>query len=257
MSEIDSKTLTTRITAGAKAWMLGCGFKPVIEEVPVSNGWVADLAAIIQPTSTELKRNLKLLNIIEANYNDDKEFIFYNKYAIPMTAIIEVKVTKADFKKDIPRKYDMYDYNPPSHLGYLAFPKGMIDEKDIPYYWGHLIFGANGNRLLKHRPPLKINPQNPGDTIDVITAIAERTHNKWYFREFKEMLKNYNKKQSQSNYRFKASNAINVIRNILKDDNKISLAKLFDNCGINLTQNQKDECDEIDLRFKEVSGGNN
>jgi hypothetical protein len=244
--KLDSKTLTTRITAGAKIWMLGCGFKPVIEEVPVSNGWVADLAGIIQPTRTELKRNLRLLDIIDANYNDDKEFIFFNKYAIPMTAIVEVKVTKADFKKDIPRKYDMYDYNPPAHLGYLAFPKGMIDEKDIPYYWGHLIFGKNGNKLLKHRPPLRINPQNPGDTIDIIAAIAERTHNKWHFREFKEMLKNYNKKQSQSNYRLKASSAINVIRNMLKEENKKTLSELFEYDCISLTQNQKEECEKID-----------
>ena len=93
---------------------------------------------------------------------------------------------------------------------------------------------------------MKINSQHPGDTIDVIAAIAERNYNKWMFRDFKEMLKNHNKEQAQSNYRFKVSSAISVIRNILKPENTKTLSELFDYNGINLTQNQKDECDEID-----------
>src|SRR5690242_1203826 len=48
--------LTHRVTAAASLYLSECGFKPVETEVPIEQGWIADIAGACQPTPTELTK---------------------------------------------------------------------------------------------------------------------------------------------------------------------------------------------------------
>lgn len=261
--KIDSATLTTRITGGAKAWMLGAGFKPVEEEVPASSGWVADLAGYVYPTRTELKTRLKLHKMIEAppyTPEDEKLTIFYAKYEMPLTAICEVKVTAADFKKDVGRKFNRTQrIHHPGHLAYLAFPKGMVDEMELPWYWGHLVFSADGQRLLKARQPMRITAQNPHETIQLISDIGMRCFNKWWYREMREMIKKCNANDTEDKQRWRLNELLSLFVEHFDSDKvhktdwlrerhaRTFAEKIADSTNRKLTRDQVTLCEQIDL----------
>lgn len=196
--ELDNnKTAEThRATAVAAAYLDARGFKPIETEVTVRDGWIADLASFVYPTRTEMKK-LKLMgykNILK-KVIDYEEFIY--RYSTPLTAIVEVKVTIADFKKDINRKFGGIF---PAHICYLAYPYGLIDE--LPAGWLGIELSKDCERILKiTEPPLMkkrfsydytlIHPQNPGDIIDLIASVAIRREHRTRYASMRDWLKTY------------------------------------------------------------------
>ena len=177
MTELDgNKTpLTHRITAVAAAYLDGAGFKPIETEVAVAPGWIADLASFIYPSRTEAKK-LRLVKgkdsrSFEASYDE----LMYITGSAPLTAIVEVKATRADYTKDQLRKFAC-PY-PPANLCYLAFPNGAWTEDDLPTGLVGMETSKNGDRLRKvhnKKREIKVFPQYPGGIIDLIAAVATR-----------------------------------------------------------------------------------
>ena len=255
--DISTPLLTKRITAGAKLWMLGAGFKPVEDEVYVTDGWIADLAGIITPTPSEFKRNLKLHKLIGINDCSDPFSSFQQKYNMQMTALVEVKATKADYMKDADRKFgirDGRDYSHwqrmPAHLCYIAYPDGMVNENELPGGWGKLKFSRNGNKLLKSYSPATIYPQNPVDIIDVVSNIGVRCYNKWTYRELRDTIKRYNSEEKQRNNIYKTNSFLDAVLTIL-ESNKRSLSEELKYRGIKLNKSHIKTCDAIESKIKE------
>ncbi len=204
----NKSTLTHRITALASAHLAIMGCKPIETEVAVSPGWIADVASFTYPTNTELKQS-KLFKVMPIDYNNEvisyaKEELFRYKYSFPLTIIVEIKVSIADFKKDWDRKFQQH----PAHLCYLAIPNHMTEQVDaiikdtrknnaymsdyIGYSWGRIICSNDGEKIIKILPP-RINPQNPGDMIDFIAQVAIRRDHRTRYRYTRDMLKAYRK----------------------------------------------------------------
>lgn len=179
--------LTHSITGTAMGWLSGGGFKPVETEVPVAGGFVADIASFIYPTPTEWKC-LKLNRRFDGTKGDPYDTLIETtkRFGTPLTAVIEVKISNADLKKDFNTKFRNF----PAHLCYIAYPHGLIDETILPIYWSRLVCSANGQKLLRvDNGYVAIHPQSPGDTIDLIANIAIRRHHRTQYAEMRAMLK--------------------------------------------------------------------
>jgi len=193
---------THRATAIVSAYLDARGFKPIETEVRVYNGWIADLASFVYPTMTETKK-LKLTgykNILGEAKIEFNDFIY--RYSTPLTAIVEVKVTRQDFKIDMERKFSGQIF--PAHLCYLAYPRGIIEEP--PVGWVGLELDKECQRLLRvTRSVLKrnkynytfVHPQNPGDTIDLIANVAIRREHRTRYQAMRDWLKSYRAKEKQ------------------------------------------------------------
>jgi hypothetical protein len=149
--------LTQNVTRQAALWLDSKGFKPVETEVCVEwrskKAWIADVAGVISPTQTELI-NLKLIRrpprndwvrrddaayqarfkILWGEWNDD-----YSKIAGMLTALIEVKTTVSDFRRD--EKWGCENFSA-TNLRFIAMPAGLIPEERWPDDWGILLYGS-------------------------------------------------------------------------------------------------------------------
>lgn len=137
--------LTHVVTEAAMRYLDGLGFKPVETEVPIREGWVADVAGVAQLTYTEAV-GMKLIKARPRcdydRYNRDAEYrqrhdalnayvdSAYASLPDPLTALVEVKTSRADFKSD--RKWTA---EPPANLCYLAVPRGMLSAHEYPKGW--------------------------------------------------------------------------------------------------------------------------
>lgn len=126
--------LTKQVTAAALMYLDERGCKPIETEVGVASGWVADIAAVLDPTITELVA-LKLLKRQPRygcpGYKEwDTQVRQVHRF---MTALVEVKVSRSDFSGD-----QKWTLPLPTNLAYLAFPKGLITESEYPAGWGLL-----------------------------------------------------------------------------------------------------------------------
>lgn len=151
MNDRNKTALTHRVTALAAAALDGLGCKPVETEVPISPGWVADVASYRYPTLTEAKR-----------------FGFNGTHAGPLTVVCEVKTTRADFIRD--RKW----LRPaPAHVCIVAYPVGIVTE--LPAGWYGLETTMTGDRVRKwYRANAGIHPQRQDVTIELIAQVGIR-----------------------------------------------------------------------------------
>ncbi len=212
----DNKTaLTHRVTATAAAYLACGGFKPVESEVGVWDGWVADLASFVYPTKTEAKQ-LKL--IPRCNYDEAESK--YNElnylYGSPLTAIVEVKISNSDLRKDRERKFSGIIY--PAHLCYLAYPNGLIEKDNLPRGWIGLETTKDGKQIYRCHVYHKnswghIHPQRPGDMVDLIAAVAIRRQHRTQYAEMKAFLKAHNAEEREGK---RQNNVQNIIRIIIE-----------------------------------------
>jgi hypothetical protein len=153
--------LTHTVTDAVVHYLDGLGFKPVETEVPICEGWIADVAGVIQPTYTEAVQ----MKLIKARPRCD-----YHRYARdevyrarhdaldaavnatlaalpdPLTAIVEVKTSRGDFRGD--RKWAA---EPPANLCYLAVPRGMLRPDEYPQGWHVVEVSDNGTPRVAAR----------------------------------------------------------------------------------------------------------
>lgn len=180
--------LTHRLTALAMMYLENRGFRPVETEVILNGFGIVDVAGFVYPTCTEAKK-LRLITQTKFGLEDEKYNEVMFRYGPMLTAVIEVKVTRSDFLKDIKRKFKN---NWPAHLCYIAYPKGLIIERELPCGWLGLESDSQGSSLRRrywNHPT--VHPQHPGIVAEFIGALAVRTDKRTRFARWRYMLKMY------------------------------------------------------------------
>jgi len=217
----ENKTaLTHRVTALAAAYLDAGGFKPVEAEVQCHDGWVADLAGFVYPTMTECKK-MKLLPKYGGSTDKlHRELEYY--YQFPLTAICEVKTSRADFRKDLNTKF--YGQIYPAHLCYLAYPAGIVAEDEIPVGWIGLETTQQAGKIKKVTTNKKcfifqcLHAQRPGDVTDLIANIAIRRDHRTRYAVNKAFLKAIRARGRERKRENIAAGVINDIAEWLKDN---------------------------------------
>ena len=201
----ENKTpLTHRITALAAAYLDNAGFKPVETEVSVYHSWIADLASFIYPTRTEVKK----LKLIEKPWGKDFDHNYeelHYTYGCPFTAIVEVKISMSDFKRDLDYKFSGHIW--PAHICYPAYPKGLLEPEQIPAGWIGIECSKEGKRLLKvhHSWYRRINNHGvhpmhhpgPGQVTSLIAQVAIRREHRTRYASQRDWIKSYRCEQKQ------------------------------------------------------------
>ena len=161
LADRNKSDLTHTVTEATFAWLDNHGFKPVETEVSMpwtkvdEPGWVADLAAVIVPTQTELVE-MKLIpappryNYVGKNdgYKEKREAweAVYKVMDRRMTCLVEVKTTRAYYLGV--RKWTM---TPATDLAFVAVPSGMVKPEEWPVGWG--VLELRGDLICKVRNP--------------------------------------------------------------------------------------------------------
>lgn len=216
--DVNKTAATHRATATAVYYLAQRGYKPIETEVGVYDGWVADIASFVYPTTTELKK-LKLLRKeerggyrvvpVDAKYHEGLNFT--DRYgAGPFTAIVEVKTTKADFLKDVGFKFSGKIF--PAHFCYVAYPKNL--GVSVPHGWIGLLLNDECDRVVKVELEScmdDMHPQWPSDMVDLIAAVAIRRHHLTEYAEKRAFVKLYNAKESQRKKEWRLENAVDAI----------------------------------------------
>jgi len=176
-ADTNKSPLTRAITVAAVLYLAKRGFKPIETEVPVLPGWVSDIAGVCVPTWTEAQK-LKLLP-----KKDPERELVYQALPTPLTAIVEVKLTRTDFLKDRVRKFQRL----PAHLCYLSVPRGLLTPDEWPTGWFVLEHNSKDgriNRLARHCEPSHVEPQQ---SLWLLYEIALRRHNRTHRRFVADM----------------------------------------------------------------------
>jgi hypothetical protein len=188
--------LTHDVTASVMRYLDEQGFKPVETEVPVADGWIADLAGVIVPTQTEAV-NMKLIprkpqydynRWRDAEYRARREAMTaecearFNALPCPITALVEVKTSRADFSKD--KKWTM---PAPTNLCYLAVPAGMLKPSEYPEGWTVLSVSEGGDVQTVQRGILHSVPVER--QLQTVLAIAVRRDHQTRYARLREFEK--------------------------------------------------------------------
>lgn len=197
--------ITHRATATAAAWLSGLGCKPVETEVNVGQGWVADLATFWTPTMTEAG-NAK---IIDGNRQQRHERFerWSREVGGRVTLLVEVKVTREDFRRDLGRKYGLHGKNeraasmrPLAHLCVLAVTGHDVIKSDEHLVgWSLLRLSEDGSRVLKFDYQWRLNPLFPIDIENLIADVAIRRDHHTRYGSLRRWLKTYRAERSQQN----------------------------------------------------------
>jgi hypothetical protein len=166
MSDANKTTLTKEVTEAAVLWLEERGFRPVESEVRCAERWVADLASFCYPTRTEAIK-AKFVRRRKNGESYQEWNLLYEAIPQPLTAIVEVKTSRGDYRSDI-----KHTLPPPCNMRYFAMPSGLIDVDDIHPGWGVLLYSP-GSGIRQVRTPT-ICMVNQDRTIGVLSQIALR-----------------------------------------------------------------------------------
>jgi hypothetical protein len=199
MADQNKTQLTREITAAAVAWLDAKGFKPIETEVPVTAGWIADVAGIICPTTTELI-NLKLLrrkpryrdnHSVYKDWKTDRDW-----FPLHITGLVEVKTSRGDFLKE--KKWSIIS---PTHLCWLAVPAGLIQANEHWAGWGVLEFNKSKQlRIVQQAEFMRVN--SPHEILCVCHNIGIRRDHHTRYARFREQRSN--KQQQHNEYKTRA-----------------------------------------------------
>lgn len=200
--DANKSPLTHKVVSLASAYLALIGCKPIETEVSVAPRWVADLASFTYPTRTELRYGKLLKNVFEDNAlpssDEDRYAKLMGRVGLPLTALVEVKVTKSDFVKDIERKF----CSGAAHLNYVAYPKLLeetvtsVSDQYFYWHWGRIVTSDTGDKVLKVYPPRDLRAMHPGDVVDFIANVAIRRDHRTSKVFFRDMLKSFRAKRA-------------------------------------------------------------
>lgn len=184
--------------------------------------WIADLAGICQPTRTEAQA----LKIIprkpkwkswttddpmweEEKRRTDEWHKLYGSLPRVLTAIVEVKTTRADFKGD--KKWLLPS---PADLRYLAIPPGLIRPEEYPPGWGILEATERQVRRLAQLPTL--TPTDQEKRFSVVYNIAMRQHNRITYAHSREANRTSRSHDNEYHNRIRISHAVSAALHIAR-----------------------------------------
>lgn len=205
IGELDrnKSVLTHTATATAAGWLDCLGCKPVESEVPVADGWVADLASWWCPTMTEAKNSKLLAAMVppEVQGSDhDRLAHLSRRVGGRLTIVVEVKVSRADFLGDRGRKYATNgrpSLASPAHLLVLAVPPGVILDNEYLWNWGVLRLSVSCERVTKFDGWGTPSALFPGQIEDLIAAIGIRRDHHTRYSGLRRMLRSYRARQTE------------------------------------------------------------
>lgn len=219
--------LTNKVTDAVFLWLDNHGFKPVETEVEVAmtrtmeRGWVADLAAVIVPTQTELVE-MKMIprppryNYIGVNDGYDKKREAWEALYKPlnrmMTCLVEVKTSRGDYLGDAKWKRV-----PPADLAFVAVPSGLVKPEEWPVGWG--VFELRGDGIVKVRNPVP-RVATVKEHLSVIYQISLRRDHRTRHAQAREDNKEYRAEQA-------ARVSMDRIDNILRAVSEIASGKTW------------------------------
>lgn len=223
MPDANKTKLTRQITQAAATWLDQRGFRPVETEVQVAEGWVADLAGFCYPTRTEAQA-LKLIGQKPDWHWYKHRDLTEEFYAIlelwesayvalpsPITAIIEVKASIADFARDT-----KWNAIAPAHLLYVAAPSNLIQLDALNLHWGVLSLTKGGDVRLVRAP--RVNPVNTEQTLGLVCQIAMRRDNFTRAERLREFDKQAREDDNARINRDRLSSLMSAVLAIVKGD---------------------------------------
>lgn len=208
--------LTHKITRDAVQWLDDRGFKPVETEVCVARGWVADIAGVGSLTTTEAV-NLKLIqgkrwggDYAEMRKTQRDVFLALPS---PMTAVIEVKTSRADFLGD--RKWAL---PAPANICLLAVPSGMLDADEFPPGWWVLSYNETAPMRTVYRAG--IHPQTIERQMQIVLEIAVRRDHHTRYARFREASRQARVWHNEEVSRTRLSTTIGAVESIVKGEHE-------------------------------------
>lgn len=209
--------LTHAATATCAAWLDSLGCKPVETEVPVGNGWVADLASFWSPTCTEAKKSRLLRSLVPTDVVLEDRHAFermYREYGGRFTVVVEVKVTRADFLHDAGRKFGLISnknerasLERPANLCILACPPGVLRPDERFWDWGMLTLSADCTRVVRSRCAWSYKAVTNGQVEDLIAAVAIRRDHQTRYQSMRRFLKSHRAREFEQRQRRRKANA--------------------------------------------------
>lgn len=208
MQDRNKTELTHKVTNAVDCWLDERGFKPTETEVCVCDGWVADLAGVIVPTQTELQK-LKLMPP-KPKWNKREEveawYALANERQQLMTALVEVKTSRADFLGD-----KKWGQQPPVNLAYLAIPNDLpVSPEEIPAGWGLITYSSATQNMRALRPAV-IREITVEQKLWVVHEIAVRRDHRTRYEALRESQKDERIHANQEVSRTRVHDAIRAV----------------------------------------------
>ena len=220
-----NKTVITRtVTSAAVRYLEWRGCKPLETEVPICNGWVADVAGALDPTITELaalkfiKHRPKwngastYLEWWDASRQAEKTWWEAAKQVQQlMTVLVEVKTSRSDFQND--KKWSL---KIPVTVAYLAIPKDLGIRLDkVPVPWGILEYNAVTEDVRLRRVPL-IQDVTHEQQRDVVFQIAIRRDHHTRYARMREFRRGATIERNKEVSRIRMGDAMRAMASIVK-----------------------------------------
>lgn len=228
MTDDRNKTeLTRRVTSAVVAYLDERGCKPLETEVPICDGWIADVAAVLSPTITELVK-LKLMKPRPRwNHPGYEEWWLSAKAAQQlMTVLVEVKTSRADFSGD--KKWTLPI---PVNLAYLAVPNSLaVPNDEMPAGWGLLVYSEATGLTRCSRSPV-INGVTAEQQRDVILSVAVRRDHDTRYERIRNLRREIRARENEEVTRVRYSRAIRAMLSIVKGEHG-TLEEALDRQGI-------------------------
>jgi len=202
---------TRRVTEAAAIWMGSHGFKPVETEVPVSDGWLADIAGCATFTRSEAIQ----MGLIRRKPAWDRQWqhqiaLWENEFAsIPqiITAAIEVKTSRSDFTRD--RKWFAES---PVHLLYIASQPGLVSQEELPDNIGLLSCGDGVPRCVRKA---KLSSVAQRQVLAVVFQIAMRRDHFTAYARWREFERQARSRDNERTNVCRVNNVVNAVLSIV------------------------------------------
>lgn len=235
---------TEAITRAAFAYLQERGFKPVETEVSLCQRWVADVAAVAEPTPTEMiklklvqpkprfsppecdcpsegwQRHTEACNEFRQACYRKWDETHYRPWqgtceAIPqpLTALVEVKQSRSDFARDHKFKAE----SPPANICYLAMPRGLIKPDELPAGW-HVLEYSDERLSLTRKGRIYSVPLD--QQLKTILAIAVRRDHATRFARNSAMMKAERVRLAENQIAPRVRSCMNAMLQIVKGEGK-------------------------------------
>lgn len=198
--DANKSELTHKATATVAAWLDGLGCKPVETEVPCEGGWILDVASFWTPTLTEARQSKLLRALVPPSVQRDSWEAYNNLFrthGARFTVGVEVKTSRADYLRDLGRKYGTRDkratVHPVAHLMVLAAP-GSVLGKDNLIGWATLRLAESCSSVVKFDGSWYANPLHHYQVEDLIAGVAIRRDHNTRYRSIRRWMKSFRAK---------------------------------------------------------------
>ena len=207
-----NKTHVTRmITSGVSDYLNVRGFKPVETEVPVARGWVADVAGVCVPTRTEAMAIGLLPRSGRGGPRDHgRREELYNALPAPITALVEIKASRADFLGDRKWKLDR-----PATLCYVAAPTGVMRESEWPAGWGVLLCSKKHGIVLECLRVPDVRALSDTLTMWLIHEIAVRRDHRTSLRWLRDIRSQACKRETEVRQSVRVDSVVHAVEALL------------------------------------------